>query len=58
MKEKDLKKYHCTVRMIMDGSIDDYEGVDLIIPNYNLKSVCKIITGVDILCVHNKLFPY
>jgi len=58
MKEVDLKKYRCAVRMITDGSIDDYEDVDLIVPNYSLKCVCKIITGVDILAVHDELFTY
>ena len=51
MKEIELKKYRCAV-------LDDYEDVDLIVPNYNLKCVCKIITGVDILSVHDEFFSY
>ena len=44
MKENEVKKYHCAVWMVTDGLIDDYRDIDLIIPNYNLKCVCKIIT--------------
>jgi len=58
MKENELKKYRCATQMVMDGLIDDYEDVDLIVPNYDLKSVCKIITGVDILSIHDGLFSY
>ena len=58
MKEHELKKYCCAVRMITEGLVNDFEDMDLDLPNYELKSVCKIITGVDTLCVHNQLFSY
>ena len=44
--------------MIDDGSVDDYEDVDLFHPNFELKSVCRIITGADILSLHNDFFNY
>lgn len=58
MKEDNLKKYCCAVRMITDGTVEDYEDMDLITPNVEQKSACKIITGVDILCAHNQMFAY
>ena len=58
MKENELKKYRCTVKIVTDSSIDNYKDVDLIIPNYNLKYVCKIITGINILSMYDKLFSY
>ena len=58
MKEKDLKKHRCAVRMIIDGTVNDYDEMDLVPTNFHPKTVCKIITGVDILCVHNKMFTY
>ena len=58
MKEIDLKKYRCAVRMVTEGTVEDYEDMDLVPPNYHPKNVCKIITGADILCVKNKMFTY
>jgi len=58
MKPADLKKYRCAVRMITDGSVEDYEDVDLNTSHYELKSVVKIISGLDIIRVHNCLFTY
>ena len=58
MKKEDLLKYRCAIRMIDDGSVDDYEDVDLFHPNFELQSVCRIITGADILSLHNDLFNY
>ena len=39
MKPDDLKKYCCAVRIITKGIVDDYEDIDLIQPNYELKSI-------------------
>ena len=58
MKPTDLKKYRCSVRMITDGSVEDYEDVDLNTSHFELKSVARIITGLDIICVHKCLFNY
>ena len=57
MKLDDLKKYHCTVRMITEGTANDYEDMDLVRLNYELKNVCKIITDIFILCIYN-IFSY
>ena len=58
VKENELKKYCCTTQMVADSSIDNYEDVDLIVPNYNLKCAHKIITGINILSLYDKLFSY
>ena len=58
MKKEDLLKYRCATRMIDDRSVDDYEDANLIHPNFELKSVCRIITGTNILSLHNNFFTY
>ena len=58
MKPADLEKYHCLVRMITDGSVEDYKDIDLSTSHFELKSIARIITGLDIICVHNYLFVY
>ena len=58
MKPEDLEKYRCSVRMITDGSVEDYEDVDLNTSLFELKSVARIVTGLDIICVHNCMFVY
>ena len=58
MKPVDLKNYRCSVRMITEGSVEDYEDVDLNTSHFELKSVTRIVSGIDINCVHNFLFTY
>ena len=58
MKPVDLKKCRCSVRMITEGSVEDYEDVDLNTSHFELKSVARTATGIDISCVHNCLFTY
>ena len=58
MKETELKKYRCSVRMITDDSVEEYEDVDLNTNTFELKTIAKIISGVDIISVHNSLFTY
>ena len=58
MKEDEMNKYRCAIRMIADGFIEYYEDVDLNTKNFRLKDVTKIITGLDIISVRNSLFCY
>ena len=55
MNSVDLKKYRCSVRMITEGSVEDHEDVDLNTSHFELKSVARIASGVDVSCVHNCL---
>ena len=58
MKPVDLKKHRHSVRMITEGSVEDYEDADLNTYHFELKSVARIMSGIYIICVHNCLFTY
>lgn len=58
MKPDQLSKYRCSIRMVTEGSVEDYEDVDLNTSQFDLKCVARIISGVDIVCAHNCLFNY
>jgi len=58
MKEDDLKKYRCTVRMIIDGAFEGYDDVALNSEEWPRKHICKVISGLDITNVHHEMFNY
>ena len=58
MKEDELNKYRCAIRMITDGFIEDYADVDLNAITFRLKDVTMIVTGLGIISVQNSLFCY
>ena len=58
MKEEELKKYRCTVRMIIDGAFEGHDDVALISDEWPRKHICKLISGLDIASVHNEMHNY
>jgi len=58
MKEEELKKYKCAVRMVGDGAVEDYEDVQFNCGDYDRSELCKLIYGSDIVAVHDELFYY
>ena len=58
MKEYEINKYRCAIRMITDDFIEEYEDVDLNTNTFRLKDVTRIITGLEIISVQNSLFCY
>ena len=58
MKPANLNKYYYSIRMVTEGSVEDYEDADLNTSQFNLKCVARIISGVGIVCAHNYLFTY
>eukprot|EP00957_Ditylum_brightwellii_P162313 12358948-Ditylum_brightwellii.AAC.2 len=45
MKTKEKKKYKLAVRMIEDGTLNNYDDICLSNDRYNKKDICKIISG-------------
>ena len=58
MKYVILKKYCYSIQMITKGLIEDYEDVDLSTSHFKVKSIARIISGIDIICANNCLFTY
>jgi hypothetical protein len=58
MKQEDLKKYRCSVRMIVDGAFEGYEDVALNSEEWPRKHICKHISGVEISNVLNEMYNY
>jgi len=58
MKDSDLKKFRCAVRMITDGTIEDYKNMDLITNEFDLKTISRMISGLDIISIHKSFFTY
>ena len=58
MKDEDLKKYRCSVRMIVDGAFEGYEDVALNSEEWPRNHICKHTSGVDIVNVLNELHNY
>ena len=58
MKEDELNKYRCAIRMITDGYVDDYDDVDLNSSDFRLKDLASVISGLDIIDVQSSLFSY
>ena len=58
MKAADLENHRCSVRMVADGLVEDYEDVDLNTSHCELKSAARIATGLDMIYAHNCLFTY
>ena len=51
MKTEDKKKYKIAVRMIEEGVLTDFDDVDLTDSHYDLKEICRIFDGTDIITV-------
>ena len=58
MKEEELKKYRCTVRMIVDGAFEGYDDVAFDSEEWPRKHICKLISGLDIENVLNEMHNY
>ena len=58
MKEDELKKYQCIIRMITDSYVDDYDNVDLNSSDFWLKDVARIISSLNIIDMQSSLFYY
>ena len=58
MKEEELKKCWCSVRMIADGAFEGYEDVALNSEEWPRKHICKLISGVEIANVLNEMCDY
>ena len=58
MKQEDLKKCRCSVRMIVDGAFEGYEDVVLNSEEWPRKHICKHISGVEISNVLNEMCNY
>lgn len=58
IKEKDLNHYRCTVRMVTDSFIEDYDDIDMDYTGFRTKDIAKIVTGFDIISVKNDMFSY
>ena len=58
MTKDELKQHRCAVRMVVDGAFDGYDDVDLNSSESPRKHICKIITGLEIGCVHNEFYNY
>ena len=58
MKEEDLKKFRCAIRMIVDGAFEGYDDMPLISEEWPRNHICKVITGVEIVNVLNEMHNY
>ena len=58
MKEEELKKFCCTIRMIIEGAFEGHDDVALTSNEWPRKHICKIISGLDIVNVHNEMHNY
>ena len=58
MKEDELKKYRCAVRMVVEGAFEGYEDVALNSVEWPQKHICKLISGLEIANVHNDMYNY
>ena len=58
MKEEELKKFRCAIRLIVEGAFEGYDDVALTSDKCPRKHFRKIITGLDIVNVHNEMHNY
>ena len=58
MKEEDVKKFRCAIRMIVDGAFEGYDDIALISDEWPRKHVFKLISGLEIVNVHNEMHNY
>ena len=58
MKEEELKKFRCAIRLIVEGAFEGYDDIALTSDECPRKYFCKIITGLDIVNVHNEMHNY
>lgn len=58
MKEDELKKYRCAVRLIVDGAFEGYDDVAFDSEEWSRKHISKLITGLDVENVHNEMHNY
>ena len=54
MAAVDKKKYRLAILMIEDGRVEKYDDVELDDARYNLKDICKVIDGSEIVDVKGK----
>ena len=53
-----LKKNRCAIRMIVDGAFEGHDDVALISDEWPRKHVFKLISGLEIVNVHNEMHNY
>ena len=58
MKEEDLKKFRCSVRLLVDGAFEQHEDVPLISNKWPRNHICKVISGLEIVNVLDQMFNY
>ena len=58
MKKEDLKKFHCTIIMIVDGAFEGYDNIPLTLNKWLHKHICKLISGVEIVNVLDQMHNY
>ena len=58
MKKEDLKKFRCSVRLLVDGAFEGYDDVPLISNEWPRNHICKVISGLEIVNVLDQMFNY
>ena len=58
MKQDDLKKCRCAVRIIIDRVFEGHEDMTLNLDEWPSKHACKLASGLDVANVHNGIFNY
>ena len=58
MKEEDLKKFRCSVRLLVDEVFEQYKDVLLISNEWPRNHICKVISGLEIVNVLDQMFNY
>ena len=58
MKERDLKRFRCAIRMIVDGAFEGHDDTPLILDEWPRKHICKLTSGLEIANVLNKMCNY
>ena len=51
MKTEDKKKFKIAIHMIEEGVFTDFDDFDLTDYRYDLKYICRIVDGTDIIAV-------
>jgi len=57
MKAEDKKKYKMAICMMEDGGYKEFDDIALTDGRYNLKDICKIVDGNDIVAVKGRYKP-
>ena len=58
MKEEELTKFRCAIRLIVEGAFEGHDDIPLMSDQWPRKHICKIITGADIVNDRNEMHNY